>query len=70
MNINSVFKVKLVPENPYNEPGESWNCYIDVCICAKNNTVSIQDMMLYNDLPFSYYEKNLNELIQDGYLNV
>jgi hypothetical protein len=68
MDIDSVLIIKKLAQNPYKEGTEPWQVYIDACLCEKNGEVSVKDMMIYNDLPYSYYKKFIPRLIDDNIL--
>jgi hypothetical protein len=62
---NAVFKM-VASENSYEEGTDVWNAMVDCFVCDTWEGISVLEMMVYNDLPFSYYERLLPKLVADG----
>lgn len=70
INIDSKLKLNKRIFSQKEETLDFYQVYIDACICEKNGVASIKSMMLYNDLPFSYYFKFITPLIENGTLTI
>lgn len=59
--------------NPYDENTKSWHIWIDLCtsqIVIKPIIVDIDRMLDHHDLEWEYYIDDIQQLVDDGYLNI
>jgi hypothetical protein len=70
IKITDKFKIVDYNTDNYSEGSDEWNALVDCAVCEKTDGVSILDMMVYNDIVFSYYANILPKLIADGKLEL